>query len=135
MPSRSSSRRASRRRPSHPPPSPRRGERGEPRSGEGEGMVPLGAFAGLCHDGGGPPPCPLPARERDIAGRGERHHSDGQGEATPLAVYIHWPFCASKCPYCDFNSHVRTSIDEDGWVDGILAELDWVAANQTGSSA
>lgn len=47
-----------------------------------------------------------------------------------FGVYVHWPFCAAKCPYCDFNSHVRTAIDEDGWVDGILAELDWVAARQ-----
>ncbi len=29
-----------------------------------------------------------------------------------LAVYVHWPFCVSKCPYCDFNSHVRAEIDE-----------------------
>jgi putative oxygen-independent coproporphyrinogen III oxidase len=48
-----------------------------------------------------------------------------------FGIYVHWPFCAAKCPYCDFNSHVRTAIDESGWVDGILAELDWVAANQT----
>jgi putative oxygen-independent coproporphyrinogen III oxidase len=48
-----------------------------------------------------------------------------------FGVYVHWPFCAAKCPYCDFNSHVRTAIDEDGWVNGILSELDWVAANQT----
>lgn len=48
-----------------------------------------------------------------------------------FGVYIHWPFCTAKCPYCDFNSHVRAVIDEDGWVDGILAELDWIAANQT----
>jgi len=47
-----------------------------------------------------------------------------------FGVYVHWPFCAAKCPYCDFNSHVRTAIDEDGWVDGILAELEWVAAHQ-----
>jgi oxygen-independent coproporphyrinogen-3 oxidase len=51
-----------------------------------------------------------------------------------FGVYVHWPFCAAKCPYCDFNSHVRAAIDEQGWVDGILAELDWVAANQ-GASA
>ncbi|HVW73431.1 MAG TPA: radical SAM family heme chaperone HemW [Rhizomicrobium sp.] len=51
-----------------------------------------------------------------------------------FGIYVHWPFCAAKCPYCDFNSHVRTAIDEDGWVDAILAELDWVAANQ-GASA
>ena len=30
----------------------------------------------------------------------------------PLALYIHWPFCLSKCPYCDFNSHVRDRIDQ-----------------------
>lgn len=38
-------------------------------------------------------------------------------ETTPRAmgVYIHWPFCASKCPYCDFNSHVREGIDDEGW--------------------
>jgi len=47
-----------------------------------------------------------------------------------FGVYVHWPFCAAKCPYCDFNSHVRTTIDEDGWVDGIVAELEWAAANQ-----
>ena len=35
----------------------------------------------------------------------------------PLGVYIHWPFCASKCPYCDFNSHVREGIDDDLWAD------------------
>ena len=51
-----------------------------------------------------------------------------------FGVYVHWPFCTAKCPYCDFNSHVRTAIDEDGWVDGILSELDWVAGKQ-GASA
>jgi len=49
-----------------------------------------------------------------------------------FGVYVHWPFCAAKCPYCDFNSHVRAAIDEDGWVDGILSELDWLAARQSG---
>ncbi len=41
-----------------------------------------------------------------------------------LAIYIHWPFCLSKCPYCDFNSHVRGAIDEDIWADGLMKELD-----------
>jgi oxygen-independent coproporphyrinogen-3 oxidase len=49
-----------------------------------------------------------------------------------FGVYVHWPFCTAKCPYCDFNSHVRASIDEDGWVDGIVSELEWTAASQTG---
>lgn len=47
-----------------------------------------------------------------------------------FGVYVHWPFCAAKCPYCDFNSHVRAAIDEAGWVDGIVSELEWVAAHQ-----
>jgi oxygen-independent coproporphyrinogen-3 oxidase len=40
-----------------------------------------------------------------------------------LALYVHWPFCVSKCPYCDFNSHVRDSIDHDEWRDALLADL------------
>ena len=45
-----------------------------------------------------------------------------------LAVYIHWPFCVTKCPYCDFNSHVRASIDEAGWRDALLADLAFEAS-------
>ena len=41
----------------------------------------------------------------------------------PLALYVHWPFCVSKCPYCDFNSHVRAAIDQDGWRQALLADL------------
>jgi oxygen-independent coproporphyrinogen-3 oxidase len=44
--------------------------------------------------------------------------------AEPLAVYIHWPFCHSKCPYCDFNSHVRERIDAARWKEALLADLD-----------
>jgi len=40
-----------------------------------------------------------------------------------LALYIHWPFCVSKCPYCDFNSHVRASIDQDTWREALLTDL------------
>jgi oxygen-independent coproporphyrinogen-3 oxidase len=43
--------------------------------------------------------------------------------ANDLALYVHWPFCVSKCPYCDFNSHVRASIDQDRWRDALLADL------------
>lgn len=42
---------------------------------------------------------------------------------TALALYVHWPFCVSKCPYCDFNSHVRASIDQEVWRDALLADL------------
>ena len=40
-----------------------------------------------------------------------------------LALYVHWPFCVSKCPYCDFNSHVRSTIDQVAWRDALLADL------------
>jgi oxygen-independent coproporphyrinogen-3 oxidase len=40
-----------------------------------------------------------------------------------LALYVHWPFCVSKCPYCDFNSHVRAEIDQDKWREALLADL------------
>ena len=45
----------------------------------------------------------------------------------PLAVYIHWPFCKSKCPYCDFNSHVRDAVDQTRWHDALLRELETMA--------
>jgi oxygen-independent coproporphyrinogen-3 oxidase len=45
-----------------------------------------------------------------------------------FGVYIHWPFCASKCPYCDFNSHVRQSIDEDAWRNAYAREIAYYAA-------
>ena len=56
----------------------------------------------------------------------------GAGEGGTLAIYIHWPFCRSKCPYCDFNSHVRESIDEDRWRNAYLRELDGFAAETPG---
>lgn len=48
--------------------------------------------------------------------------------ADPLALYIHWPFCVSKCPYCDFNSHVRESVDQDVWAAALLADMAHEAA-------
>ncbi len=44
------------------------------------------------------------------------------------ALYIHWPFCKKKCPYCDFNSHVRESVDEPAWHEALLSELRWYHA-------
>jgi oxygen-independent coproporphyrinogen-3 oxidase len=48
--------------------------------------------------------------------------------AQPLALYVHWPFCVSKCPYCDFNSHVRASVDQLEWREALLADLAHEAA-------
>ncbi len=45
-----------------------------------------------------------------------------------FGLYIHWPFCAAKCPYCDFNSHVATRIDQDRWKRAYLGEIERVGA-------
>jgi oxygen-independent coproporphyrinogen-3 oxidase len=50
----------------------------------------------------------------------------------PLALYVHWPFCLSKCPYCDFNSHVRDAIDQDRWRAALLRDLDAAGADAAG---
>ncbi|WP_246450257.1 radical SAM family heme chaperone HemW [Sphingomonas rhizophila] len=44
-------------------------------------------------------------------------------DPSTLALYVHWPFCVSKCPYCDFNSHVRSSVDQAEWRDALLRDL------------
>ncbi|WP_353205915.1 radical SAM family heme chaperone HemW [Sphingorhabdus sp.] len=51
---------------------------------------------------------------------------------SPLALYIHWPFCVSKCPYCDFNSHVRETVDDDAWRAALLADMAYEAALMPG---
>ena len=59
----------------------------------------------------------------------------GTGTAAPaqafddpgFGVYVHWPFCKSKCPYCDFNSHVRESIDQARWRIALLRDLEHAA--------
>jgi oxygen-independent coproporphyrinogen-3 oxidase len=49
-----------------------------------------------------------------------------------LALYVHWPFCVSKCPYCDFNSHVREEVDQEQWREALLADLAYEAAQTPG---
>jgi oxygen-independent coproporphyrinogen-3 oxidase len=49
-----------------------------------------------------------------------------------LAVYVHWPFCQSKCPYCDFNSHVRETVDEARFRGAYMTEIDHFAGLTAG---
>ena len=50
----------------------------------------------------------------------------------PLGVYVHWPFCKSKCPYCDFNSHVRDGVEQARWREALLKELEHAAREAPG---
>jgi putative oxygen-independent coproporphyrinogen III oxidase len=48
--------------------------------------------------------------------------------AQATSLYVHWPFCVSKCPYCDFNSHVRDTVDQPAWRDALLSDLTYEAS-------
>ncbi len=54
-------------------------------------------------------------------------HPQGQ-----IGIYIHWPFCLAKCPYCDFNSHIREGVDDQAWQEGYIKTLDHYAAQMPG---
>jgi len=67
------------------------------------------------------------------------HPADAKGRSRPseqeeaFGVYVHWPFCLSKCPYCDFNSHVRhASVDEERYVRAFTREIA-ATAQRTGA--
>ncbi|MEA3002777.1 MAG: hypothetical protein QOH81_1565 [Sphingomonadales bacterium] len=75
-------------------------------------------------DRGGPSPIPEAVRTSACT---HIETPASAGVTEELALYIHWPFCVSKCPYCDFNSHVRESIDQAAWREALLADLAWEA--------
>lgn len=58
----------------------------------------------------------------------DRQLADTPPGDTPLALYIHWPWCRAKCPYCDFNSHVATSIDHQAFAEAYRCEMTHMAA-------
>ena len=62
----------------------------------------------------------------------DRAVGSGADNDPGFGLYLHWPFCRSKCPYCDFNSHVRERIDQGRWRQALLAELDHYAAETRG---
>ena len=45
-----------------------------------------------------------------------------------LGLYVHWPFCILKCPYCDFNSHKITNYNENDWLNAYLTQIDFLKA-------
>lgn len=49
-----------------------------------------------------------------------------------FGIYVHWPFCQSKCPYCDFNSHVAAQIDQEAWAVAYVSEIDRLAEQTKG---
>ncbi|MEA2896148.1 MAG: hypothetical protein QOJ84_1763 [Bradyrhizobium sp.] len=57
----------------------------------------------------------------------------GEGEKDAFGIYVHWPFCLSKCPYCDFNSHVRHApIDQERFARAFAREIETTAARTPG---
>ena len=60
--------------------------------------------------------------------RAAAHREGAAPGSRGISLYVHWPFCESKCPYCDFNSHVESSVDEAAWEAALIDELDHYAA-------
>ena len=71
-----------------------------------------------------------PPREERREDRLENSREDRPEDT--FGVYIHWPFCASKCPYCDFNSHVAETVDHERWRRALISELNTSAMETTG---
>jgi oxygen-independent coproporphyrinogen-3 oxidase len=67
-------------------------------------------------------PEPLPLSAPPFSAKAQETGAAFAGDSA-LAIYIHWPFCQSKCPYCDFNSYARRSISEEQYLEAALCEL------------
>jgi putative oxygen-independent coproporphyrinogen III oxidase len=77
-------------------------------------------------------PEPLPLSVPPFSSEARKSSAASGPGANPLAIYIHWPFCQSKCPYCDFNSYARRTISEEQYLEAALSELDHYAAETRG---
>src|SRR5262249_31140560 len=75
-----------------------------------------------------PIPCTAPTASKTRRPKSRTSSRMTRLSASPLAVYIHWPFCRSKCPYCDFNSHVAANVDHAVWRRAYRRELEYYAA-------
>ncbi len=69
---------------------------------------------------------------RNIIKKADKRNLMNDLQRNQLALYIHWPFCVSKCPYCDFNSHVRATVDQAAWMTALLKDLAHEAALMPG---
>ncbi|MDM7956742.1 radical SAM family heme chaperone HemW [Blastomonas sp.] len=76
---------------------------------------------------GGGPESRRPQAHPGLGSASSNPPASGRGDES-LALYIHWPFCVSKCPYCDFNSHVREGVDVAQWQAALLADMAHEAA-------
>lgn len=61
-----------------------------------------------------------------------KHPAPDDWQIGGFGLYVHWPFCESKCPYCDFNSHVHDHIDQRRWLSAYRREIDRVGAETPG---
>lgn len=78
-------------------------------------------------------PAPPAAEGQEFAcGNGQSASARPTAVTAGFGVYVHWPFCRAKCPYCDFNSHVRETIDQTRWRTALLTELGHYARETPG---
>jgi len=68
----------------------------------------------------------------NVDSRGHAAYTDPTATSAAFGVYLHWPFCESKCPYCDFNSHVAERIDHSAWAAAYRSEIARWAARAEG---
>jgi len=69
----------------------------------------------------------MPASAKGRSRKAAARFAKAPAPVDAFGVYLHWPFCVSKCPYCDFNSHVRDKVEQTAWRDALLRELDHAA--------